>query len=428
MGKKKKGWGGGWWWDDDDYGYKWGWYYSQPKYKSSYGWGKQSYWSDYSWYFDKWASSFASSEEKREFKNSLKTKSLEKMTPIDVRVSSNDTSFIKRRRMNVNIKESDISLYKWDDKVSKIVELYDKIPFNSDLIDDGIIKYLVGWVLWVAQFADKDKIKKPEDILPLIKQYDNGAMTYSELRSYFRPLTKKEKDSELFAPSSNQWKWWGVVWDYVPIDDQELYKKNLRIIQSRIKLRDTILHEESMRKGKRINRNFITWSSLKPLINRSVQSQRKKKIFFILDCSGSMQSGCLARDPSHKAISFAAACVNSWVFDCSHVIYHSDGWWENVHKRIVKGEIFNYYGGCEWFEQIDDNLNKEWLQWVDYIVVLTDLCIGSSAEQGLADYLHKGWKHMIMSFKNKGTIKGINVRTIEKSSDMINALVTLTSN
>lgn len=397
---------------------KWGWGY----YSSSYTWN------DYSSYFDKWSKQYWLSEDRRKFKLDVRKEALNTYTPIDVRVVSSSTSIFKRNKMQVDINEQDLKYYNSPIKIKKLIEFYDKIPYNSDYIDGLITQQAVGWNLAPA-LIEKYKADSSinwSKIQNAIKDYDEGKITYAKLRELFRPLTSKEK-CDMFADSDNMYKGWGNVWDKIPIDKDQ-YEKNKRIIQSKIKLRDIIDTEESFRKWKRINRNFINWSSLKPLMSKSIEGQKKKKIMFILDCSGSMEAWKSNNDPSYKAVSFVSACVNSWIFDISQVIYHSSWGWENCIEDIRKENLYNLYGGSEGFEKIDDNLNPDWVKSCDFAVCLTDLCIWGSAEQGLYDYLHKAKKHMVLSFQNNGTIKGMNVRTIDSPQSMVNALVSLTNN
>lgn len=383
-----------------------------------------NYWGDYEGFFKSYEATYASAEKRRKFKTAVQERAAETYNPIEVRVNQSATSFFKRQRMTVNINEKDLNKYNKKDIINKIVDMYDKIPYNSDIIDNAIIQYATIKSSEFWKYLKEGKVQS--DVQTAIEEYDNWTITYAQLRDNFRPLTPKEKQ-EIGAMSDNVYKWGWSVGTYVKFSDKSTYSKNLKIIQSRVVLRDTILFEESYRKGKRINRNFVTWNSLKALVWKTVESQKKKKIFFILDCSWSMGGGNNIDDPSHKAISFAAAVVNSWKFDCDHVIYHSSWGWENCAPRIKKWDLFNLSWGSEWFEHVDDNLNREWLQWVDYIVALTDLQICSQAEQGLADYLKKGKRHLIMSFAGAWTLKGMNVRCIKKTSDMINSLVTLCS-
>lgn len=389
------------------------------------GWGGSYSWGWYSSYYDSYLSQFASTEERRKFKKKVKDISTENFVPIDIRTWFGATEFFKRRRLTININEKEISKYVGKEK--EIVDIYDKLPYNSDYIDNIVAIEMLRKddesLKKIWEFKQKDASFDAPHMRDMIDNYKNWKETYANVRAMFRKLTPKE--SELFAPS---WWWFngtGKVGNMVKFSSKGLYLKNIRIIQSRIKLRDYTLHEESLRKGKRINRNFINGSSYKPLVSKTTLSQKRKKLFFILDCSGSMGSGNNVTDPSYQAISFAAAAVNSWLFDCDHVIYHSSSGWANVIKDIKKWDLYNLAWWSEGFEHLPDNLDKQWLAWVDYIVALTDLCIWSDAEQGLHDYLKSWRKHMVLSFQNKWTLKWMNVRTIKKTSDMLNALVTL---
>lgn len=412
---------------EDDYEGVGGWGKSKKKAYSS------SSWNDYSNYFSKWEDYYKDAEKRRKYKKDVNDYALESYTPIDVRVWVwSSPSIFKRNRMTIDIPESMLSEFSSQAKVKKIVDLYDKIPYNSDLIDSFIVEQIVTWKRnsTLKNFVNPDKVKSDTDIVNIdnaIMWYDKGTTTYAELRTWFRALTSIEK-SELFANSDNMWYGWWKVGNRINFEHRDTYNKNLRIIQSKIKLVDKIDVEENFRKGKRINRNFINWSSIKPLMSKTVNAKKKKKIMFIIDCSGSMNSWNSSTDPSHKAISFAAACVNSWIFNVEQVIYHSSSWWQNCIREIQKGELFNLYGWSEGFERIDDNLNTEWIKSCDYAVALTDLDIWTSAQQGLYDYLHKAKKHMVLSFDRSWTIKGMAVRTVDSPQTMINALVSLTQN
>lgn len=414
--------------DVEDYGGVGGW--GKSKKKKSYS---SSSWNDYSGYFSKWEDYYKIAEKRREYKKDVNDYALSSYTPIDVRVGiGKSPSIFKRNRMTIDIPEDRLSEFNTKEKIKKIVDFYDKIPYNSDIIDSIVVEQVITWKrnANITAFVNPDKIKASADLVNIdkaIKGYDAGTTTYAELRTWFRELTSKEK-ADLFADSDNMWYGGNDVWPRKNITNRDLYNQNLRIIQSKIKLRDTIEVEESFRKGKRINRNFINWSSIKPLVSKTVDAKKKKKIMFILDCSGSMQGGTNKDDPSHKAISFAAAAVNSWIFDVEQVIYHSSSGWRNCIREIKKWGLFNLQGWSEGFERIDDNLQADWIKSCDFAVALTDLCIDSSAQQGLYDYLHKAKKHMVLSFQNSGTIKGMNVRTVDSPQTMINALVSLTQN
>jgi hypothetical protein len=226
-------------------------------------------------------------------------------------------------------------------------------------------------------------------------------------------------------------KWWYSGWVKVgtkrTLSSQEWRKKVLKILHSKIKPQAITLKEESLRKGKKINKSFINKTSYKPLISKSVEQPKKKNLFLIVDCSWSMWYANDIWDPAEKALSFIAWTFDSNLFNINHVIMHSNSGWENVAPEFNKGNFFSYSGNSEWFEALDDNLEDSRLQWIDYVLAITDLEIWSRAEQWLYNYLKKGKKHLVLSFQNKWTLKWMNVRCIQSWMDMINAFATITS-
>ena len=101
-----------------------------------------NYWGDYAGYFKAYEATYDSAEKRRKFKTALQERSQEMYTPIEVRVNQSATSFFKRQCMTVNINEKDLTKYNKKEVINKIVEMYDKIPYNSDIIDNSIIQYV----------------------------------------------------------------------------------------------------------------------------------------------------------------------------------------------------------------------------------------------------------------------------------------------
>lgn len=62
---------------------------------------------------------------------------------------------------------------------------------------------------------------------------------------------------------------------------------------------------------------------------------------------------------------------------------------------------------------------------MDYIVVLTDMCIDKDEQQGLYDYLSRGKSHKIFSFDREGTLKGLRVQKIKTGNDIVNAVANM---
>ncbi len=338
------------------------------------------------------------------------------------------TYFLKKRKLEINIKNDELKHFKG--KEEQIMNLYDKLPYNSDIMDSNALAFYVG--KYQPPELDHLLTEEAHDSgrwWDVIRWYFQGMIPYQEYRKIFRVIdhSNQQKDEDEETPIADEsFEGWGEVGDYQKFCDNEAYNKVLKTIRSKIRMRDITTSEASLRKWSRINRWFIQKTSYKPLMQKTIESTKKKKIMFIVDCSGSMGYASYQNNAAYKGMSFVAWVVNSWVFDVSHVIMHSSGWWENIAKRIKKGELFSYTGGWEGFESVDDNLDADMLLGVDYIITITDLCICDSAQQGLYDYLKKGKKHLVLSFQESWNLKWMNVRTIEKISDMTNALVTIT--
>ena len=94
-------------------------------------------------------------------------------------------------------------------------------------------------------------------------------------------------------------------------------------------------------------------------------------------------------------------------------------------KELSEGKIAHYSGDAEGFQFMDDNLPDEWIKEVDFIVVTTDLEYSSTAQEGLYNYVKRAKAHLILSFKNDGQLKELNVIKVSSIKDMVNATIKL---
>jgi len=365
---------------------------------------------------------FAINEKKRKFKTAVKKKALELYTPVNTVVNEQDTHFYKKRRMSVSVKKDELSKYNKANVIDKMIRGYDKIPFNSDMIDSAMFKNFLN----PNDRNVESFLKEGVDILKavsIIKDYFSDKVTYKEAREHFRmPTSSEKKQWNTNIANATPTKMGKMnPWSEVPKD---IYNRTLKLIRSKIKLRDIVDTEENLRKGKRINRSFINKTSYKPLISKTINSQKKKKIFVLIDGSGSMWIRHCS--PAYEAWAFAAGLHDSWQFDVQHVIWHNTDWWIDVIGDIKKWKRDIYLWGGEWFTSLEDNIPSEFLADVDYVLVLTDLNIDETSQEWLVSFIkHK--KNMILSFDKAWDLKGMNVRQIREGKDMVNALSTLVS-
>lgn len=391
-------------------------------YSYSYGYGywytgyNNSYWGDI---YSRYSSRFASGEEKRKFKKTVKEKARARYLPVEVYVWTNN-EFFKKAKMSIRVNQSDMKSL--ESKIDTILDAFDKFSYKSDIADSEAFKLFLWLDNVVVKFISDNA---PGTVSYIIQGYFNWKIWYEQYRSIFDQKKINEKWNGV--KSSWLYAWWGEVWKHVSLSNS-MYSKNLRIIQSKISIRDDVYFEENLRKGKRINRNFLTGSSYKPLMSKTVESKKNKKIMFIVDCSGSMD--CKNVEKNHiydLAWCFVAASVNAWIFDCEQVILHSSWGWENVAPKYKKWQLFTYCWTTEWFEHLEDNLDPKWAKEADYVILITDLDIWVSAEEWVYSYLKNCKKHMVLSFAQAWTLQWMNVRKVSKPHDMINALVSIVS-
>lgn len=81
--------------------------------------------------------------------------------------------------------------------------------------------------------------------------------------------------------------------------------------------------------------------------------------------------------------------------------------------------------GGEGFENIDETIPDAYPKDADYVLFLTDMNIGTNSQSGMAAFLKRAKKHMILSFERGGDLQGLNVRKIDSFNGMTNALSTL---
>jgi len=59
----------------------------------------------------------------------------------------------------------------------------------------------------------------------------------------------------------------------------------VQAMRSKFKPRDIVSKEACLNKGKRINRNFLTGMSYKPLQAKTVEEHKRKKLLIVCDSS-----------------------------------------------------------------------------------------------------------------------------------------------
>ncbi len=412
-----------WWVSYDDYWAYWWW----GAYTPSYDW-----WKIGSLYIDK--------EKIIDFKNKAKEKFRENYIPLNLSVNWSNTYMSKWNKFNINFSNSWFSKYNSDGWIEKLMDVYNKIPINANDIwsmygsyylnqnpnqTNAIFKdsfeYVKGNVYWWSS----------SDMLKDISDYFEWRITAEQLMWKIPEDIQKSLSKKISKEINEDWsmKSYSDIWIENKLCDYKLSDKFLKLIKSKIVIQDIVDTETSINKWKKLNKAYIEWRDWKPLKFKTVTKPKKKKILFLLDCSGSMSKADREDSPAYAAVSFLDAVLKSNIFNVTHIYYHSDNWYWDVKAKFLKKWAFWCYWWGEWFEIVDTNIPKEHVAQADYVVTLTDLCIWESAEKWLANFLSHSKKSLILSFKEEWTLQWLNVRTIPEDDrpKMINNLLTILS-
>lgn len=291
----------------------------------------------------------------------------------------------------------------------------------DQLITDCFINKKISYSDVRAFFPDISNISEDhkKKIDQEMSKQTNGESDQTPLSQEFKNrLSNKPKNQ--FAGMWKKQKCHSLPWA------TSIYEYAITAMRSKFKTLDVVHKEASINKGKRINRSFINKTSYKPLEAKTILQHKKKKLFILCDGSGSMGYSNI----ENTASAFIKALVDSNIFDISNIIFHSESfvcdYYEDYKNASSKEIFYNSWGGGEWFESLDDNIEQRYIADADYVIVITDLNYSEEAEQWLHRFLTKTTKHLALVFWDlKGTIRGLNTRNVSTVEDMISSVTTM---
>jgi len=404
--------------NDDNWWYGSSWWWST-------WWTKFDWWSWWWWFNDK--------QKIIDFKEKVQKKCLENYIPAVVSVNWDSRYVTKNNKLYINFSNSSVN--DWDEQIDRIINGYEKVPYWWSLVWNMI------YSLYVSQNTNEahrqyqkafemfsKNIWWDSKTLSLVNQYFSWAIWPEKLLEKFSQseLDAIEKEISKDINEDGSMKSYDNIWRYRNLRDFTLADRFLKLIKSKIHIENIVDKEPSIRKWKRINRLFIEWRDYKPLVNKQVSVKQKKKILFLVDCSGSMWDASSTSDSAHRAVSFLHAIIKADLFDVTNIFFHSSwGYWD-VKKEFIK-QPHSRCWWWEWFERVWVNIWPEKLRWIDYVVTLTDLDIWESAQKWLYEFLSKGKKHLVLSFDYKWDLNWMNVRTIPEDNPeiMVQSLLTI---
>ncbi len=391
---------------------------------------KSSYWSNFGTTFASYEWVFEKKEKRMKLQKSLKELSIERSLPVNFHLGNLNQSIQKSFSANVNLSDATVkTLASSKQKQARLLDAIERLPMKPTLLQKELFEAsILGWKEMHFRYS------WPVDFDETIKQtrsyFEDWIGSLAEIESRFseNSETKREKARQASAMEEGS-ECQGNIIDWLRNADPTLWKTLAKKISSKFYFPNIVDREANMRKGKRINRWFLEGNSQKPLIARSVHAPTKKKLMIIIDGSGSMSrywNGELTMYSNAKLSSaFSYGLMHSGLFNITHTIIHSEYGWANISNRLKKWEVPYFYNNWEGFENIDTTLPSSWAKDADYVLFLTDLCIGEDSQTGMKKFLQSSGKHMILSFESAWQLQWLNVKQVNNFEDMLNGVARL---
>ena len=292
---------------------------------------------------------------------------------------------------------------------------------NLGIVDLGIVDWFIMQMLYFGNPEQYTTDAKWNEIWP------KEAMLSKDNYELYRAYLNKKLDAEIKKQQQENWKrgqHWGWVWakKTIPLKKERIDKLKEEMLMRLTSPRDIFQREASLRKGKRINRNFVYGLSYKPLMQEQTEKVKKKKVLNIVDGSGSMWIN--QKDPIFVGWEFMYALSETGLFDCENFFSQT--------QTLSRWDDFQLYcySWWEWFADMPARLVDMWVNVndFDYVFVFTDCCIDTRCKNALNEMLSKK-KHILFCCEERNwdymredypALKIVDVKT---TADMVNNLV-----
>lgn len=352
----------------------------------------------------------------KKLKKELSDMSLARHMPVNIRVTPYGNWWIFRlRKYTVDIKSAELKKIKAF-TFSKFLDMLSMLPPNSHRTHASWIKAII----LNDKYVLSNNLSNETTSFEAVKDYFQGRIPYDTVMKMFSYPAEHVSSGGGF--SDGQYQGWKYVGHIVPVTDMTLYEEALKSFRKRF-LKDAVkVTTPSMRSWTRLNRGYVNGTDYRPLSHTTRTASKLKKVLVIVDSSGSM-SGTIGE----KSSSFIAALTNSNVVNVSHVLLHSSEWFEDTVAQVKKGNIFYYSGGSEGFQHLYDNTPTEWIREADCVIIITDMNYDSHAEEGILDVTKEAKSSLVLSFGQKGTVGGFDVKLVQSIKDMSDAVLSIIS-
>ena len=321
-----------------------------------------------------------------------------------------------------NNKEYDASFH----SLENIINLWHKLPRTKEVNDNRVFAqelidatYNKNWERFYlrSELSNTEVKKRYDRMVEVMNKSFVSESEFKELLDSVPPKTLKDLEAK------KGWHWGQ--------SDKNKDRSNMKRLVNKIGLSvppKNTRKEVSLLRGKRINRGYVVWTDYRSLTKKVVDSNKKPKLFILLDWSGSMDSNNARGNTFYtEAVNFTADLFNTNVFDIEAYLTDSNRV-TNIIDDIEdfatwKTKKFFPTTGSEWFPYLTDRL-WDLLRDEDYVLILTDMYVPTDAEDNLRAFIW--WKkHLILSFWAKKQFQSLNVRFVQEVLDMKNVITTL---
>lgn len=236
------------------------------------------YYYDYSKILGKFSGFNDTYKKKREFKKDFEKLIKKSRKPISIKVGASLTNIFKTRKMQVSVSNKDID--KFEEKKDVVISAFDKIPMNAKAFYGKALQYLIT----EDSNCLKEYISKGTDfscIPQVINNFFEWKITNSEFEKYFKVPDDLDENS-----TSVDWRalfeGGGKVGARCDAEDPTEYNKMKNAISSLITPTELNDKEESIKKGKKINPNFIKKHLGSHLLTKRLKQNKKRNSLLLL--------------------------------------------------------------------------------------------------------------------------------------------------
>lgn len=350
----------------------------------------------------------------KKLKKELSDLAISRHLPVSIRVTPyGNWNFYRMRTFTIDISSSELKKIKkfWFDRFLSLLSM---LPPSSNIVH---CRWIVAMINDSKSYLQNSIVSDTKSFAK-VKEYFAGTCTYEEVAKLF--TIPEDAKGNPGGMSKGKYSGGKLVGYMMPVTDMKVYEEALKTFRKRFLKDATKVTTPSMRKGSRVNRGYVNGMDYRPLANTYRVASKLKKVFIIVDSSGSM-SGRIG----DTSASFISALTNSWVVDVSHVLLHSQEWFEDTIAEVKKGNIFYYSGWGEGFQYLYDNTPPEWIKEADCVLIITDMNYDSHAEEGILDVTKKAKSSLVLSFGQKGTVGGFDVKQVTNVKDMSDAVLSI---